>query len=298
MSADRRPESTYPEGSENLSQGGQSCFGMRIPPPKEETFPSSTPPNQSPHNPLDEDLEALLDRLVDGELAQSKQQEVLRQLECHPEGWRQLALAFLEAQTWRREMPRLVATPLPQNPQTVVRPPSHGRIRSPAWQILVLAGGILVSFLGGYWIRDLWPVFPPHFQEGVVQGTLLPHTVPETKTYTNTKTYREGRLEEASKSRGIDSSFGWEYVTLTTGKGPDGVPEVVRVPVIPASPEHRLASPSPAIPEELLQLLRHWGAEVSHSRHLVPIRIEDGRQIVIPVEHVELYHRPQAERYQ
>ena len=43
---------------------------------------------------------ALLDRLVDGELAETERRKLLLSLDHQPSGWRQCALAFLEAQSW------------------------------------------------------------------------------------------------------------------------------------------------------------------------------------------------------
>lgn len=42
----------------------------------------------------------LLDRLVDGELPEPQRRDLLSTLDGRPEGWRQCALAFLEAQSW------------------------------------------------------------------------------------------------------------------------------------------------------------------------------------------------------
>jgi len=236
--------------------------------------------------------EGVLDQLVDGELSLAQQQEVLQHLQTHPEGWRRLALAFLEAQTWRQEMPRLVQTPIAHPPQPVLRPASTRRNRIPAWQMLALAGGVLIAFLGGYWTRDFWPGLRNSSPEGfLVQGSALPQQ--ERKPHSEADW-----LKETPGYSRREFSSGWEYVTLTDGRGPDGVPEVVRVPVSPTMPESRLAPSGPPIPEELLDLLRRWGAEVSHSREFVPLRIEDGRQVVVPVEQVELYHRAMGERYQ
>ena len=337
MSAEKRPESTYLEGLEKFSQGENSSFSRNRFPPEEGVFLQSTPPNQLPHDPLDEDL---LDRLVDGELPEAQQQEVLRQVQCHPDGWRRLALAFLEAQTWRREMPRLLeeslcleeeslwpdkTPPPPPEPvekhhgQTPLEPPGQGptpqkqsrqeQIQRPAvrpgagrpvhplaWQILALAGGILMAFLGGYWSRDVWHTIRNRSQQGfVVQGT--PLTDQEHQQIKSPSEHALGK--EGLESPGRFPSSGWEYITLAAWAGPDGVPEIVRIPVFPAAPQAGFPPPmQPPIPEELLHLLRRWGAEVSHSRQLVPLRIQDGRQIVIPVEQVELYYRPQAERFQ
>jgi len=53
----------------------------------------------------------LLDMLVDGELADDQRRELLVRLNETPDGWRRCALAFLEAQSWRREMGVVVREP-------------------------------------------------------------------------------------------------------------------------------------------------------------------------------------------
>ena len=45
---------------------------------------------------------ALLDRLVDGELAEVERRKLLVSLDQRPSGWRQCALAFLKAQSSAR----------------------------------------------------------------------------------------------------------------------------------------------------------------------------------------------------
>ncbi len=51
------------------------------------------------------------DRLVDGELSADERQQLLASLDDRAGGWRRCALAFLEAQTWRGEMRRIVSEP-------------------------------------------------------------------------------------------------------------------------------------------------------------------------------------------
>src|SRR5438105_30021 len=53
----------------------------------------------------------VFDRLVDGELADGERREVLETLERQPDGWRQCALAFLEAQTWGQTLTDFVRQP-------------------------------------------------------------------------------------------------------------------------------------------------------------------------------------------
>jgi hypothetical protein len=49
-----------------------------------------------------------LDRLIDGEMSSDERRQLITSLDLRPEGWRRCALAFLEAQSWRSDMRRLV----------------------------------------------------------------------------------------------------------------------------------------------------------------------------------------------
>ena len=51
------------------------------------------------------------DLLVDGELGEEDRGALLRQLDREPGGWRRCALAFLEAQAWKRDLPALMDSP-------------------------------------------------------------------------------------------------------------------------------------------------------------------------------------------
>jgi hypothetical protein len=65
--------------------------------------------NQQTQGPVDD---RLVDRLVDGELADAERRELLLRLEREADGWRRCALAFLEAQNWRQAFGPLVASDL------------------------------------------------------------------------------------------------------------------------------------------------------------------------------------------
>ena len=52
-----------------------------------------------------------VDLLVDGELDDERQRQALLALEAQPDGWRRCALAFVEAQTLKREMRGMIAEP-------------------------------------------------------------------------------------------------------------------------------------------------------------------------------------------
>lgn len=288
----------FHEGFESFSKGTARPEGTNSPLGEGGSLGEHAPPDKTKDIPLNE---GLLDQLVDGELSEAQRREAIQQVQTHPDGWRRLALAFLESQAWRQEMPPLVGEisraveyPMVPNQQPSVRPDSTRRFSALAWQILALAGGILLAFLGGYWVRDFRLGIQAGFQEGsIVQGITPPRGVPK-----GFGPSEETRLKEPLGLPERLPSSGWEYVTLAAGTGPDGVPEVVRIPVSPVAPQNRLSLGPPPIPEEILHLLRRWGAEVTHWRHFVPLRIEDGCQVVVPVEQVELYYHPRGDRYQ
>ncbi len=94
----------------------------------------------------------LIDRFVDGELADAEERELLARLDDEPGGWRALALGFVEARTLRRELGGLL-----REPTNVVSPtaPPH-RSRSRHWWQPVAAAVLL---LVGYGLGTLLPSF-------------------------------------------------------------------------------------------------------------------------------------------
>jgi len=95
--------------------------------------------------------DAELDRLVDGEMMLAEQRAMLARLENETDGWRRLALAFLEAQTLRQVCPGLltdgpaVSAPM-ASPSVIIRPTRR------TWRDAVLALSVAcVAFVLGTW---------------------------------------------------------------------------------------------------------------------------------------------------
>jgi hypothetical protein len=93
--------------------------------------------------------DAMIDRLVDGELSGDERRELLTSLDAQPDGWRRCALAFLEAQTWRSDMRRIIAPAAvaPANTSTsavATHVPQSSRRYGGAW--LAVAAALLVAF--------------------------------------------------------------------------------------------------------------------------------------------------------
>ncbi len=113
-----------------------------------------TPDNRPPLEPSDH-VPRLLDRLVDGELDRDGQRRLLAHIESNNQ-WRDLALAFLEAQAWQQDLGALRQPALPAEPVAEpVRPaepvaPSRRNIPATSW--LTLAVAVLVAFGVGFQI--------------------------------------------------------------------------------------------------------------------------------------------------
>src|SRR5205823_2761276 len=68
-----------------------------------------------------------LDQLVDGDVNPDERRRLIAALSKEPDGWRRCALAFLEAQSWRKACRQLAAEPgdvQPSNDEPVVAQPS------------------------------------------------------------------------------------------------------------------------------------------------------------------------------
>lgn len=136
--------------------------------------------NNQPANP-----EALVDRLVDGELGEADRRELLLQLEHEPDGWRRCALAFLEAQCWKAELGQMVPPPAPQAALAapVSRAEPAGRWQS--WRqyvatTLTMAASFLIALVLGMGLRGTWPGITLHSPgSSQVQSTIDKIPLPE-----------------------------------------------------------------------------------------------------------------------
>lgn len=99
----------------------------------------------------DDTLQREIDRLVDGELAKDDVRELIAEFDRTPDGWKRCALAFLEAQSWRRAFQSLTE-PAGEPPQQPVAVPSKPRAPSRA----VIAAVVGAAFLLGAGLTWLW----------------------------------------------------------------------------------------------------------------------------------------------
>jgi hypothetical protein len=93
------------------------------------------------------DQSRLIDRLVDGELSDDERGELLSRLDQSAEGWRTLALAFLEAQTWRSAL-HTERDPKPQVERRLPAMVQPRRDRTLLWLATCVATALLAFGVG------------------------------------------------------------------------------------------------------------------------------------------------------
>ena len=106
--------------------------------------------------------DAMFDRLVDGELSATERRTLLASLDGQPAAWRKCALAFVESQTWRSELGRLVREPAPIVVEAEVAQEkvergskSYDIAGRPAKNWMALAASVMIAFTLGLALRTL-----------------------------------------------------------------------------------------------------------------------------------------------
>lgn len=239
----------------------------------------------------------MLRRLVDGELSAEEYRLLLAALDEHPAGWRQCALAFLEAQALMFDLgklldstharlpaaevpptasvdPAIAPSPSPRRPQ-----PSQDlkasalRGITPVWRFvgrgLSLAACLLVGLVAGLW--SPWRAEP---RSG--RGDSEQPSGPQ--------------VAVASPERGLlapSPGRAWGTVRLAADSES---PQQPQVPVyeLPAMADsaaiQRWLSEGAPLAGELEELLRRGGFEVQRHQHLLAAPLDDGRHAIVPVE--------------
>ncbi len=242
------------------------------------------------NNNLPSDDELRFDMLVDDELGETERRELLTGLDDEPGGWRRCALTFLEAQSWKKELGAFLLDPadrkpagqLPAKPYTKMpaRRPRLGR-HVATWSA-VAASFLLAMFLGRE-LQDAWlsdAVAPvPGVPIDAVADLRTPVTVPARP---------EETLEGASR-RSDTPSGPWQLVSLGS---PDGTAGEIKLPAIEREEldENWLSSFPSAMPDDVRRAFERTGHRVRQRRELLPIEMQDGRRLVVPVDNVDVHY--------
>lgn len=206
---------------------------------------------------MNDEQQIQFDRMVDGELNVDEQRVVLQDCE-RDETWRELALTYVESQTWRSELSELIPRPAGKDELVV-----EGRNRDSggaAWNPLALAAAMLVALGAGYGLGWSW------------QSPTA--AMPDTTITQNT-------APKAAEDPQLAS------IPLMVEDRESGSLRQVEWPIIKASEldPRWLDREGVQLPEELRARLRDNGVGVSRTRIFAPFQDAEGRRILVPIEY-------------
>jgi hypothetical protein len=216
--------------------------------------------------------EALLDRLVDGELEEQERRECLARLEADPAGWRRCALAFLEAQAWRSAIGDLAEAAIEPRTSAVRTPLVHKRRSSAASHWIALAATALLAFTLGW-----------RFGPKISDQTNIPKSYDAISTETRTG---EGPVDQKDHP---ERAYYDEYdlATMFALEGRRGSITSAAADGAPGSAGAGMTRLSGPLDYSQGALLRQ-GYSLERQQGFVPIGLEDGRQLAVPVEQVQV----------
>jgi hypothetical protein len=236
----------------------------------------------------------MFDRLVDGELSESQRTELLNSLDQEPDGWRRCALAFLEAQCWKKELGGLrQSVPAGQAPLSSTVAPNPRRPikrRSSPFGLAGTLAAMAATFLLFLGAGVLWQHSGNRLANNF--GAAGPNQI-ASKTGGNSATSPSGSQTAVAQtdSQPKNASAPWQWVRLSPA-GSANPDESVRLPALERDriDQQWLQSlPSP-IPENVVQALERSGFQVRTQQELMPMPLKDGRQLVVPVDKVQLQY--------
>ncbi|MDB5343069.1 MAG: hypothetical protein JWP89_1446 [Schlesneria sp.] len=219
-----------------------------------------------------------IDRLVDGELSRDERRAVLMALDHERDGWRQLALAFLESQALRDSLSgRSKATAAPINIALVgvTRPAMRSRWSSSSI-VAVVASAALMFGLGRLSTSSIQ-------QASHETAPSAPATYQPSMTSPVEDPQNEVLVADAGSS--VQQQ---QTLRLELGDGQGGATQAVEVPMVESTgirPEDLLAGPS-VIPDSVQRALLRSGKRVYEQRQLYEVTLEDGRHGVMPISNV------------
>ncbi|MBN1854297.1 MAG: hypothetical protein JW829_16325 [Pirellulales bacterium] len=225
--------------------------------------------------------DALLDRLVDQELNPDQQRRLLKALDREPDGWRRVALAFIEAQAWRGSFRELIHEPNQSGDQTLAKTSGNPQVHGwRVWRPLALAAGLFIAFTFGL----LW------------RGGLPPENGPNDPLNAVRTVDRKFQLagQNSSGQNPTISENPWL-------PGPSGLSEDAMMLIVDGEGQRNLQLPvtlikepdldsriprqfSTSVPEPLRRRLEKSGYHVQTQRRYAPIPLQDGQRMYVPVE--------------
>lgn len=241
------------------------------------------PNNFSSSMPLPTPISLELDRLMDGSLGEEARHRLLLKLDQEPDGWKQCALAFLEAQTFRDAMGPLLDLPVQANQSVpdshlslspvspLTTPPKPASIFKMPGNFLGIAASAALAFGAGWWANST----PANTTEPSIAQ--LKNSVPEpgpTETPQPAASTTEPLKESpVTNTPSVESTIAVAQKTETESSKQDKQIQALR----------QLG--------DTLRLLEKQGYSADMQKELVAFKTPDGRKVEVPVQQLVLKYR-------
>jgi len=220
----------------------------------------------------DRAMQAQLDRLVGGDLSESERTTLLAWLDEDAARWRACGLAFLEAQMWQ-EAAAIAPSASPAQPAARITAPATLPQQAPqpsrastgrdGWRVssLALTAAVALAFLSGILLARWLPTSTSRQMPSVAEHPTSP-------------------LATAAAKQLIAT------VPVKTNLDTPG-PFLLQLPVS-TEPGAELAAVGSSISAYDRQRWERRGFEVVEELRYLPARLPDGRQIMVPVNKIQL----------
>lgn len=245
------------------------------------------------HNQADSDMQRLIDQLVDGELPDDQRQALLESMDSTPNGWRQCALTFLESQALKEVLPTIGSSDADEESANQVRGLSIAKSKTGSRSIgglLALAASVLVAFGLGFLLRgpsELNQAVPPLVVESH-PAVEKPHEPLPVENESFVAEQDIAKEEVPLDESPLEKEPVWRNVALALNDAENG--EGVQWPMAEGEEvdlQWLYDQPS-ALSKGVVEQFEQLGHQVSVVREMLPVRLRDGRQGIVPVDHVEL----------
>lgn len=225
-----------------------------------------------------------IDRLVDGELPRDEYRRLLSELDERPGGWKRCALGFLEAQAWRNEFD---SDPPAGHRDGLTR--AQTKKPAPTWTAPAAVAASFLMALGlGLMLGRQWTVPAVPGASDVVDRAPTPESTrpveqvrpPALAEHPNTETMPQPALGP--------SPVGDVRFVVQDADG--AASREIQLPVYEANSTDGpwLGANASAMPAELQRALERRGHRIRRHQRWVPVDLDDGRQMVVPIEDVEI----------
>ncbi|HEY4759908.1 MAG TPA: hypothetical protein VIH42_04945, partial [Thermoguttaceae bacterium] len=198
-------------------------------------------------------------------------------LDREPDGWRRCAMAFLEAQSWKKEIGdlRQSVTAVSLSTKPVVLKTKQ---INPHFKLLGTLASMAACFLLTLWIGVWWQQHGRH-AAAIIAGGNSNQLV--SKTSEQAATILPMRSDQTSTP--------WQLVRLSPAGSTDSS-QALQLPAIERDQidEQWLKSMPDSIPNNVVQALRHAGYRVRTNQELLPLQFKDGRRLVVPIDQVDV----------